>query len=142
MTDLKDVLHFYFGQKVVLLYGHLYRLLEIRQWLIRIESDELKYGNDRPMQHDVGLESCQIVLRSIGDMTEEEKYHIVTNITYSHIKFSTKQSAMESFDPDRYSQKHNNRFYPDEFIYLCKQGFDLFGLIDSNQAIDQKTLQP
>lgn len=83
----------------------------------------------------------KLLLRPLSDMSEDEKLYIVEAITYSHVRFSSKDSILGSFDADRYNKKHNNELYPDEFLYLLKQGFDLFGLIESGLAIDKtKTL--
>jgi hypothetical protein len=58
------------------------------------------------------IDPCYVkpILRPLSDMTEEEK---------SKISKSTV----------------NKVFYPEEFLYLLKQGFDLFGLIESGLAI-------
>lgn len=140
--ELKDCIHFYYGGQC---------LFDNKNWTInRIGQLYIRLHRLRPLE-DMGggdhyteilLKDMKLVLRRLDSMTEEEKYEVVTTITYSHVKFSTRQSALESFDVDRYNKKHNNEFYPDEFLYLLRKGFDLFNLIESGQAIDAATLTP
>lgn len=69
------------------------------------------------------------ILRPLTDMNDEEKdwfgwdtetlYHTFNNLNHKIYYF-----------------------HCDEFLYLLKQGFDLFGLIESGLAIDKKTLKP
>ena len=61
----------------------------------------------------------------MSDMTEEEAWEIGDN----------NKAYFAAFIIDKL-------YTPTEFLLLLKSGFDLFGLIESNQAIDKTTLTP
>lgn len=78
------------------------------------------------------------ILRNLNDMTEEEKLQLAYNHAYPHVKFSSKESALNSMY-GRYGSKWFTA-YQDEFLFLLSKHFDLFGLIEAGIAIDKTTL--
>lgn len=110
----------------------------------------------------------QLQLRRLEDMADEEATELAT-ICYHAIYGNGELTIQQTFDSDHgyhfgahFRDDHSDRvgFTVDvekgvelsvngiklnvnQFVathYLLKQGFDLYGLIESGQAIDQKTL--
>ncbi len=96
-----------------------------------------------------------MILRRLSDMTEEEarewlkmKYNGVPEIRMG--KTESNGFWYQFHDKDGV-HVGNNRFLfknqtldennPEQFAYLLSRSFDLFGLIDANEAIDSKTLK-
>lgn len=120
MIQLKEVIHYYIGQRF---------LFDNQEWkIVAINRKTVKgwrysaTGGDR--YQEIWHHECKPILRRLEDMTEEEKqesqkYNVVETINDVKVEWDT----------------------PLTFHYLLQQGFDLFGLIDSNQAIGSKTLK-
>jgi hypothetical protein len=70
--------------------------------------------------------SFKPILRPLSDLTEEEMDYVVEN----HGLVNRGQS------PDIFVIGWRS-FQPETFMYLLKQGFDLFGLIEAGLAIDK-----
>lgn len=104
MIHLKDVIHYYIGQKCIHSSHH---EPQNEPYVLTAKNlaEAIEFG-DRP------------VLRRLEDMTKEEK----ARVGYS---------AMI---------KNEIVWTPEKVHYLLKQGFDLWNLIDSKQAVDLKTL--
>lgn len=64
----------------------------------------------------------KLILRPFSDMTEEEAV----------------ESGLGTIARDL--EMFNRPWSPKQFLYLLSRGFDLFGLIESKQAIDKTTL--
>lgn len=66
------------------------------------------------------------ILRLLTNMTNEERIEFVTliNIGILHINIPNQ----------------NNNFHTEQFLYLLKKGFDLFGLIEAGLAIDKSKI--
>lgn len=62
-------------------------------------------------------DNFKLSIRPLSDMTEDEKKLLRVNPTYAH-----------------------NEYSPTEFHDLLKLGFDMFGLIENNLAIDKTTI--
>lgn len=118
--DIKDFLHYYLGQQVL-----------INNGIYENKVDFLTHINDvgdcAGKEYEWLAKDCQLILRKIEEMTEEEmkEYNKLISTLYSFAK-GVDQIRQES------ATTH----------YLLKCGFDLFGLIDSGAALDAKTLQP
>ena len=87
--------------------------------------------------YELNFEDIKPILRPLSDMTEEEK---------STLKGVMKDSFKgENLLPIIKSGALTNLFFnkgnPSIVLWLLKQGFDLFGLIESDQAIDKTTLK-
>lgn len=104
-VELKDVLHFYVGCRIVY-------------------SDEPQNQN-----HKLTLEvlakkmfghSIKPILRPLSDMTELESNYLAC-----------------IFPMPNNHNWNREKWNMQEFLYLLKQGFDLFGLIESEQAFDK-----
>jgi len=118
-TKFKDVAHLYLG--VNMQYtgnGNPFRGTKKIEPLTIEKFELLMFSNQR-----------KPILRPLSSMKNIELS------TYSDL---SKEESNEVFVP--YMDK---TIYPAAFAYLLKQGFDLFGLIESNQAIDAtKLLNP
>lgn len=68
------------------------------------------------------------ILRKLDAMTEEEE--IEMNATQEDVKLDGYPEILLRADTG------------ETFAWLCKHGFDLFGLIDAGLAIDSDTLKP
>jgi len=100
------------------------------------------------------------ILRPLSDMTEEEaliyfslplkSIILKKNVYAESISFNYKwvnpKYASNNQDSFSYSEvgigNGFQSFTQKQFLFLLKRGFDLFGLIESGQAIDKTTLKP
>lgn len=150
--ELKDVLHFYIGCE---LYsegtkspiGTLYGLTNHGK-NIHIKVSGVDY-----YPQNVGYKP---ILRPLSDMTEEEAIELVKLSEWSqygtHPLIREYRTFRNSFGQIVVSWGESHReknvpvdktvFRPQEFLYLLKQGFDLFSLIESGQAINKTKLNP
>lgn len=74
------------------------------------------------------------ILRPLSDMSEEEENDIAVDMFgdwHKHVTNAIKSGKKYVFD---------YRVYPDLFLYLLSKHFDLFGLIESGEAIDKTKL--
>ena len=140
MTQLKDVIHYYIGQSVYLcdnLEGN--RVIEPLTAKMLAEDLEMFYDEELPRPYT-------IVLRRLEDMTEHEAIALVERIVHADefVDVDTTHNSfgdlMVTWRGDEYNATGEKTWSSEQFHYLLKQGFDLWGLIDSNQAIDAKTL--
>lgn len=150
MTNIKEIIHLYLGCEVLCNYngkgfkakGILSGKTISEQW--EVIHDKLTFI------YKYNLKNIKPILRRLDSMTEAEKIFILC----SHLKDGWQPgTVLEDSDTDwamrcthlEYGQKtcyvSKERFPAWLFNYLLKQGFDLFGLIDSGQAID-KNLKP
>lgn len=97
----------------------------------------------------------KLLLRPLSSVTEEEAIELIgiqlenyPNKLDIKMKSFGRRSNSDSWQFSAYEgEKHiisgSLSFYrhePKKFMYLLSKGFDLFGLIESNQAIDSSTL--
>ncbi len=147
MTDkqeLKDVLHLYLGcevqtkirretskgQPMRKLKGRLCDFDLLVPNCVGIHLEDEKYDTDTT---SLPISDIKPILRPLSDMTDKEIKDIqkLTLLSYngchtdSWVKTNTKYWLYEA----------------QRTKYLLKQGFDLFGLIESGQAIDKTTLK-
>ena len=118
--QLSEVIHYYIGQKFS--YANMnYSEPLWSPWDI-LTVGELKNIQDFATENI----SFRLALRPLESMTEEER--ISGNVW--------------SCNPFKYPSHPTGFYSPMEFIYLLSKGFDLFGLIESGQAIDStQTIQ-
>jgi hypothetical protein len=75
------------------------------------------------------LSDMKPILRQLSDMIEEELNHII-QIGEIHYRGESSRDFIVGW----------KAYAPKTFVYLLKQGFDLFYLIQSGEAIDRTTL--
>lgn len=130
---IEDYLHLYLGCKVE--WG-----FENRKKIGTLIGKTIPFGwqifdsiNPIVPYHNVKPELIKLILRPLSHMTEEEEIE-VSNITNLHMVTYLKQAWVNKtpFKIDLHEM-------PSLFVYLCRQGFDLFGLIESGLAINKTT---
>lgn len=163
MIQIKDIIHYYIGKACFVEnvgYGHIAAVDEFGGLTVKI------YEETKAVYVDIA--TIKPLLRRVCDMTEVEASELAEKCYYS-IYGNGALSVYQIFEaeqPDHFGAS----FFDDDqdkvgftvdvnrgvelsvngirltvpqsesFHYLLKQGFDLWGLIESNQAIDQKTL--
>lgn len=135
--ELKDVINFYLGCEVITEKGTIWTL-EPSNFLSNWQSSY--FLNSKPL------------LRPLSDLTKEEAIEVTKPVVvYGDIPnartYDTYESAFGKtvvFWGDglreRYIPEDETHFCSEQFTYLIKKGFDLFGLIESNQAVDKTKL--
>jgi len=154
MIQLKDVIYYYIGVKCYntwfppdheaynaewMLQG--YRATNIKPYLLENETDTTWTDSIKP------------ILRRTEDITDEEIKEFIgwdkLNKLYIDVKYEKVFNGIEvSYSIDAGDQgiypmnqfQTLDVFTPNEFRCLISKSFDLFGLIDSGQAIDAKTI--
>lgn len=171
MTERKitDYLHFYLGCEVLLeseMYGTGGKPDKIRERLVGIDKDGASGENHILYEGDFKL-----ILRPLSDMTEEEGKEIMKMIYQAIFHLDCELDAIDIIRGDensfgmkagesRYEERIGLTIEPHCGIelsveggkimtpqfeatrWLLSKGFDLFGLIDSNLAINKSTLKP
>ncbi len=118
-TELEDVMHLYLGCEVKTThYGKgILKGLNIHDvHLVEIKGESKTFR----------LNQFKPILRQLSDMTKEE------NICYSRTGLRHISESVENYD--------SIRIESEKTAYLLKQGFDLFNLISTGQAIDKTKL--
>ncbi len=138
--------------------AHLYLGCEVRNELVKINGTLIEVRKDRE------LEYIKPILRPLSDITEDEMKELL--IKWYHpsedmfvrlsdtIKFypNEKKRAVKVGEGVAYSMFKDGihkatgtlsftRLNPVQTLYLLKQGFDLFGLIDNGEALDWTKLR-
>lgn len=110
---IKDYLHLYLGCDAMIYNDKSFIMDKVTSSSLNIE--------------DGSVTKIKPILRPLSDMTEQESYELCWQKNQNHMKlnWSLNESAI----------------HPNEFLYLLKQGFDLFGLIESGLAIDKTTIK-
>jgi len=129
-TELKDVIHFYLGCMVELNNSGS-KVYNRKLIAVGGVDDEpyckLRLGNadEKQFVHAVFFKENRVkpILRPLSDMIYEEESYMKNNFCY-------KANGITEY------------YTPDGFMFLLKHGFDLFGLIESGQAIDATTINP
>lgn len=126
--NLKDVMHFYLGCSIQRsgLHPEIYLITGVRKTESHADGYTV-FVLDADNQEDAFPldEYVKLLVRPLSSMTEEEKAHIGFD-AYKVLRSSGKLPAFQEGKIWAATQTH----------YLIKQGFDLFGLIESGQAID------
>lgn len=159
-TLFKDIAHLYTGCKVLCVYpagtDGSENWAESKQvdTLTSVSFEEccflLKDNPDYYFEGDDNEFDLKPILRPLSSMTEKETTEIVllnrmvkntlTSVLFD-CKFTIKYLTPNGFNPQggEIDLRQNN---PQTFAYLLSVHFDLFGLIESGQAIDATTLNP
>ena len=120
-TEWKDVMHLYKGCEIEVrdkdfINGVQYGKLQGYQF-----DDNLLIDFEQSDGYE-NIGKCKPILRPLSDMTEEECLYL--NVAFMVVEKWAKTAHKETWGTA-------------EFLYLLKQGFDLFGLIESGQALDK-----
>lgn len=126
--------------------------------VVRLPGHEYSYRADRRFHWDI----VRPILRPLSDMKIEEGIWCLKQTFFDHINYpvcdfrlelvgENKQNPRISIDNSHYicsltfgangaiwnHTETNYKIRSEIFLYLLKQGFDLFGLIESGEAIDK-----
>lgn len=138
-TTFKDVAHLYLGGNIQVEYegrvGNIFTYYHPagkfnvdRIWVCSLEED----GNPE-MSCSAPVDKVKPILRKLDSMTEEEA---MDGGWTNKRSFDSFVKIHQYDDTDQLTR----RWFAQDFIYLLSRGFDLFGLIDSDQAIDASTI--
>lgn len=150
---LSDCLHFYLGCECIKTESG------TRGKLARIGESmcNLKFSDEIGQNVSFMIEEVKPILRPLSSMTEEEAVEfckIETTENRHHLIeiHEVKQNEVWYSDGSRFQGDgidelndlfiHFNHLSANQFAWLLSKSFDLFGLIESNQAIDSSTLNP
>lgn len=151
--NIKDYIHYYIGQSFQ---------FDNKQWEMIAVSRKLVTGwrdNTEISSTEIQVyhNEAKLMLRRLSDMTEEEATELAKIQT---VEKRLKDVQVLLIEKDRVHyidgsmwqgdgvEEYNDLYVyydlltPKQFVYLLKQGFDLFGLLDAGLAIDAKTIQP
>lgn len=122
--ELKDVIHFYLGCDAL--------IISHDEWIGKIISVDSAGGctvvlrNDKTRHQFSGtVDGCKPILRPLSDMTEEES------------KILGEFSSTDTVIPCPHFNNIHKVKHGLQLVYLLKQGFDLFDLISTGQAISK-----
>jgi hypothetical protein len=116
--EIKDYLHLYYERKVFAKFN------DGSSGEMDLSVYYLRYPDIDPLPIEFKL-----ILRPLSDMTEDESKKLGLHGIWEDIK----DISTGIWD--------DTLFYPEDFIKLLKEGFDLFGLIESGLAIDATKLR-
>lgn len=121
--DIKDYLHLYLGQRIQFEAGEIGKLegVDYKHNHVLVTSEF--HGESEYLFSDIKL-----IIRPLSDMTMDEKLQI-----------DEFQKIEDKITCPRLNNFHMTR-HGEQFRYLLKQGFDLFGLIPEGLTIDKTTL--
>jgi hypothetical protein len=165
MIQLKDVIHYYIGCKVrvdnedtATFMGGTLVPNSLGQIYWHLQTGEMKdaEGDDFSMPYnddpEVGELRIKPILRRLEDITDKEIKELIgwdnlnekyANVSYERGNFGIMINySIDAGEEGIHPQSHKITFHafsPKEWLYLLKNGFDLFGLIKSGQAVDAKT---
>lgn len=125
MVQFKDVAHLYIGCKL----SHKWSSTEERNF-VTLGTDRLRLGTDDWVP----------ILRPLSDMTEEEYEATKDADDNAFHELSTPENCKHECGKEYMKLTWNIGAYIT--AYLLSRHFDLFGLIESGQAIDAITLNP
>jgi hypothetical protein len=113
---LEDYLHLYIGCE------------GIAETIAKFKTRLVISNHTNDMRDGVDLEDAiqhnfKPILRSLSDMTEEEKIEL--------------SALLEWPEPKTVMNNRYSRYSPKIFLYLLSKHFDLFGLIEAGLAIDK-----
>lgn len=142
MTQLKDVLHLYIGCESKVTGGEFYDdglgkivVIDHEEHLITV-SDRTIYDRTKYCV-EADISDITPILRPLSDMTEDEVNYVYLFIHNQKLTYKWQNAIMHLSDGIR---NGGIGFTPELTIYLLSRSFDLFGLIESGQAIDKTKL--
>lgn len=149
MIELKDVIHYYIGSYLINASGNVCKF-----WGFAGDRCEIVY-EPLTLWDTEYYKEVKIILKRLEDMTDDDIKGFIgwdkLNELYVDISFERCVNGIVVYygidtGPDNggvFAQTHKITFHvfsPKEWKYLISKGFDLFGLIDTDQAIDAKTI--
>lgn len=166
MIQLKDVIHYYIGCDVIVDGKERGRLLganpvpnSVGQVYWDIQTEEMQQNEDEdfamPYNDDTDMGELRIkpILRQLEDITDEEVKEFIEwdklNGMYLNVRYERIKNGIDIFysidaeDQGVYPQYYHITFHtfaPKEFQFLISRSFDLFGLLQSGQAINAKII--
>jgi hypothetical protein len=141
--QLKDVAQLYVGCDC----KHVGLLTDIFQMTaVQSDSDQVVIRNhkDRRRGQHTSVSNIKPILRPLSDMTEEEKHEFkeLCNLEKEDLDCLTyKPSPLDGNITLGTAHLTNILQWAQGVNYLLKQKFDLFGLIDSNQALEKTKMK-
>ena len=135
-TALIDVIGMYIGQKMISYWGDTKETDTVRGIMGTkvifefTEDDNIESSLDLSFKQKKGNEA-KLVLRSLSTMTKEEADFIIKKHTFRMVDMPPNQILFAIDICKRLSEQGWL------FAYLLKQGFDMFGLIESGQAVEK-----
>lgn len=142
MKNIKDYIHHYLGCDCDFFIG-------LPEGFTAI--GERTIINTRVLHNVINdLANVKPILRPLSDMTDEEIRMMFVLKGYNNENFKPTRVKIDDLfiqfeiDGDEYEYQcdyqHLITMRPNQFTYLLKQGFDLFGLIDAGLALDKTKL--
>lgn len=139
-TELKDIISFYIGCECIYDWG--------REPNVELKGKITPKIIESIYYNDGEVRWVKPLLRPLSDMTEEEAIEVTKPIViYGYTEGRSYETYRNSFGQivvswgishlERYVPQSEQHYTTEQFIYLIKQGFDIFGLIESNQAVDK-----
>lgn len=124
--ELKEVLHYYLGCEVIIKPSDPEQQVAVFIGFTNIYRLSARVRFRAGPEGQINLLFLKPILHPLSSMTEEEsrEHQKLMRLTTDGVH------VVQIYVPT-----------PSSFHYLLKQGFDLFGLIDSKQAIDSTTLK-
>lgn len=155
--ELKNIIHHYLGCSIQRggLHPEIYLITGVRKTTSHADGYTV-FVLDADNQEDAFPldEHIKLILRPLSSMTEEEKTEIAKQWTwfqdmqiFSEKHFDIRHETTKNMVYDALitaDESDGDRVGPTAYFqivpYMCKQGFDLFNLIPTNQAIDSTKL--
>ncbi len=151
---LQDYIHYYIGCRCVNAWfpeGHEHY---DNNWkLTGFLSTSIKPFELENDKENTYTDSIKLLLRKWDSITDDEIKQYInfekTKEMYANVSWDRVEGVLNvhySIETDNgyYPQTHTKdfcRFLPEDIMWLTKNGFDVFGLIDAGLAIDSKTLK-
>jgi hypothetical protein len=141
MIKWKDIAHLYLGCECLVETG--IETQPIKLTGISYDEGELWCHFENTETGYALVEDVKPILRPLSDMTEEERrvlilerYSVSNTLTKSWIDNNVMYFETTGFTQG--GKFYINEYTPDIFLYLLSRHFDLFNLLDTNQAIKKQ----
>ena len=124
--DIKDYAHLYLGCEALVQFPE--DTDGIRCIIESVNVECISFNNIAPDYYfDEPECGFMPILRRLSSMTEEEAKDLTDH-------------GIEQLHDAIHLKTHTLSFTPEDLLYLLSEGFDIFGLIDANLAIDKDTI--
>lgn len=90
-------------------------------------------------QETIPISEIKLILRPLSSMTEEEKEQIAKLMSPKATKWLVEILVLDAIRVETWGDGMHSiaeNYWPDLFLYLLSKHFDLFGLIEKQEAID------
>ena|SRR5688572_23405957 len=140
---LKDVIHLYLGCECKMTKPSYHAVHELR-----LSGDRLFVLNGKLLQYflaDTTKAELKPILRPLSDMTREDfdviKPHLSVGVLNAVISYDLKYSDKPRHILVLENRGQANTLTLNDGLVLIREGYDIFNLIPTNQAIDKTTLK-